>query len=102
MATVTVDNVNMVYDNGFHAIHDLNLDISDGSEIMVHFELDAPTVTRVIPTPSMRPRPTPSAASTPVQQSAPARSSRSPSRSRTSTSSTPIPASQSRKAPDHD
>ena len=29
MATVTLDEVNKVYDNGFHAIHDLSLDIAD-------------------------------------------------------------------------
>ncbi len=29
MATVTLDAVNKVYDNGFHAIHDLSLDIAD-------------------------------------------------------------------------
>jgi multiple sugar transport system ATP-binding protein len=29
MATVQLDNVNKVYDNGYHAIHDLNLDIRD-------------------------------------------------------------------------
>jgi multiple sugar transport system ATP-binding protein len=29
MATVTLDNVNKVYENGFHAIHDLSLDIED-------------------------------------------------------------------------
>ncbi|MAT05914.1 MAG: ABC transporter ATP-binding protein [Acidimicrobiaceae bacterium] len=29
MATVVLDNVNKVYDNGFHAIHDLSLDIRD-------------------------------------------------------------------------
>ena len=29
MATVTLDKVNKVYENGFHAIHDLNLDIED-------------------------------------------------------------------------
>ena len=29
MATVTLDNVNKVYENGFHAIHDLDLDIED-------------------------------------------------------------------------
>jgi multiple sugar transport system ATP-binding protein len=29
MATVVLDNDNKVYDNGFHAIHDLNLDIVD-------------------------------------------------------------------------
>ena len=34
MATVSLDNVNKVYDNGFHAVHDLSLDISDG-EFMV-------------------------------------------------------------------
>ena len=29
MATVQLDNVNKVYENGYHAIHDLNLDIQD-------------------------------------------------------------------------
>ena len=29
MATVTLDNVNKIYDNGFHAIHDLSLEIAD-------------------------------------------------------------------------
>jgi multiple sugar transport system ATP-binding protein len=29
MATVALDDVNKVYDNGFHAIHDLDLDIAD-------------------------------------------------------------------------
>ncbi len=29
MATVTLDAVNKVYDNGFHAIHDLSLEIAD-------------------------------------------------------------------------
>jgi multiple sugar transport system ATP-binding protein len=29
MATVTLDNVNKVYENGFHAIHDLDLEIAD-------------------------------------------------------------------------
>ena len=29
MATVTLDTVNKVYENGFHAIHDLSLDIAD-------------------------------------------------------------------------
>ena len=29
MATVTLDKVNKVYDNGYHAIHDLDLDIED-------------------------------------------------------------------------
>ncbi len=29
MATVTLDAVNKVYENGFHAIHDLNLEIAD-------------------------------------------------------------------------
>ena len=35
MATVTLDNVNKVYDNGFHAIHDLSLDISDGEFLVL-------------------------------------------------------------------
>ncbi len=34
MATVQLDNVNKIYDNGYHAIHDLNLDIRD-SEFLV-------------------------------------------------------------------
>src|SRR5262245_63114605 len=34
MATVTLDAVNKVYDNGFQAIHDLSLDIAD-SEFLV-------------------------------------------------------------------
>ncbi len=29
MATVVLDNVNKIYDNGFHAIHDLSLEIQD-------------------------------------------------------------------------
>ena len=29
MATVELDNINKVYDNGFHAIHDLDLEIQD-------------------------------------------------------------------------
>ena len=29
MATVQLDNVNKVYENGYHAIHDLNLEIAD-------------------------------------------------------------------------
>ncbi|MDJ0771240.1 MAG: sn-glycerol-3-phosphate ABC transporter ATP-binding protein UgpC [Ilumatobacter sp.] len=35
MATVVLDNVNKVYDNGFHAIHDLNLDIEDGEFLVL-------------------------------------------------------------------
>ena len=34
MATVVLDNVNKRYDNGFHAVHDLSLDIKD-SEFLV-------------------------------------------------------------------
>lgn len=34
MAKVTLEGINKVYDNGFHAIHDVNLDIKDG-EFMV-------------------------------------------------------------------
>jgi len=34
MATVQLEDVNKVYDNGFHAIHDLNLEIAD-SEFLV-------------------------------------------------------------------
>ena len=35
MATVTLDDVNKVYDNGFHAIHDLSLDITDGEFLVL-------------------------------------------------------------------
>ena len=34
MATVSLENVNKVYENGFHAVKDINLDIADG-EFMV-------------------------------------------------------------------
>ena len=34
MATITLDNVNKVYSNGFHAVHDLSIDIGEG-EFMV-------------------------------------------------------------------
>ena len=35
MATVTLDDVNKVYENGFHAIHDLVLDIKDGEFLVL-------------------------------------------------------------------
>ena len=35
MATVVLENVNKIYDNGYHAIHDLNLDISDGEFLVL-------------------------------------------------------------------
>jgi len=35
MATVQLDNVNKVYENGFHAIHDLSLDIVDGEFLVL-------------------------------------------------------------------
>jgi multiple sugar transport system ATP-binding protein len=35
MATVVLDNVNKVYDNGYHAIHDLSLDIADGEFLVL-------------------------------------------------------------------
>lgn len=34
MAKVTLEGINKVYDNGYHAIHDVSLDIKDG-EFMV-------------------------------------------------------------------
>ena len=34
MATITLDHVNKVYSNGFHAVHDLSMDIGEG-EFMV-------------------------------------------------------------------
>ncbi len=35
MAIVVLDNVNKVYDNGYHAIHDLSLDIADGEFLVL-------------------------------------------------------------------
>jgi multiple sugar transport system ATP-binding protein len=35
MATVELDKVNKVYENGFHAIHDLSLDIGDGEFLVL-------------------------------------------------------------------
>ena len=35
MATVTLDGVNKVYENGYHAIHDLSLDIEDGEFLVL-------------------------------------------------------------------
>jgi multiple sugar transport system ATP-binding protein len=35
MATVSLDDVNKVYDNGYHAIHDLSLDIADGEFLVL-------------------------------------------------------------------
>jgi multiple sugar transport system ATP-binding protein len=35
MATVVLDNVNKVYENGYHAIHDLSLDIADGEFLVL-------------------------------------------------------------------
>jgi multiple sugar transport system ATP-binding protein len=35
MATVVLENVNKVYDNGYHAIHDLSLDIADGEFLVL-------------------------------------------------------------------
>jgi multiple sugar transport system ATP-binding protein len=35
MATVVLDKVNKVYDNGYHAIHDLSLDIDDGEFLVL-------------------------------------------------------------------
>ena len=35
MATVVLDNINKVYENGFHAIHDLSLDIADGEFLVL-------------------------------------------------------------------
>jgi multiple sugar transport system ATP-binding protein len=35
MATVVLDKVNKVYDNGYHAIHDLSLDIVDGEFLVL-------------------------------------------------------------------
>jgi multiple sugar transport system ATP-binding protein len=35
MATVQLDHVNKVYENGYHAIHDLNLDIAEGEFLVL-------------------------------------------------------------------
>ena len=35
MATVTLEDVDKVYENGFHAIHDLNLEIADGEFLVL-------------------------------------------------------------------
>jgi multiple sugar transport system ATP-binding protein len=35
MANVTLDNVEKVYDNGFHAVHDLSLDVADGEFLVL-------------------------------------------------------------------
>ncbi|MGI9646223.1 MAG: ABC transporter ATP-binding protein [Ilumatobacteraceae bacterium] len=35
MATVALEDVNKVYENGFHAIHDLNLNIADGEFLVL-------------------------------------------------------------------
>jgi multiple sugar transport system ATP-binding protein len=35
VADVKLENVNKVYENGFHAVHDLNLDIADGEFIVL-------------------------------------------------------------------
>ncbi len=35
MARVTLENVNKVYPNGYHAIHDLNLEIADGEFLVL-------------------------------------------------------------------
>src|SRR5215212_11695766 len=35
MANVVLDNVNKVYDNGYHAIHDLSLEIADGEFLVL-------------------------------------------------------------------
>jgi len=35
VAQVTLENVNKVYDNGYHAVHDLDLDIQDGEFLVL-------------------------------------------------------------------
>ena len=35
MATVTLDKINKLYENGFHAVHDLDLDIADGEFLVL-------------------------------------------------------------------
>jgi multiple sugar transport system ATP-binding protein len=35
MATVTLESVNKIYDNGFHAVHDLDLSVEDGEFLVL-------------------------------------------------------------------
>ena len=35
MATVELDNINKVYENGFHAVKDLNIDVADGEFLVL-------------------------------------------------------------------
>jgi multiple sugar transport system ATP-binding protein len=35
MASVTLDKINKLYENGFHAVHDLSIDIADGEFIVL-------------------------------------------------------------------
>ena len=35
MATIKIENLNKIYDNGFHAVHDFNLDIKDKEFIVL-------------------------------------------------------------------
>ena len=35
MSTIKIDNLNKIYDYGFHAVHDFNLDIEDGEFIIL-------------------------------------------------------------------
>ena len=35
MAGVTLEKVNKLYDNGFHAVHDLDLDVKDGEFVVL-------------------------------------------------------------------
>ncbi len=35
MASVTLDKINKLYENGFHAVHDLDLDIADGEFLVL-------------------------------------------------------------------
>ena len=45
MAEVVLDSVNKVYPNGFHAIHDLSIDINDGEVLVLVGPTDALPVT---------------------------------------------------------
>ena len=35
MAEVTLDKINKLYDNGFHAVHDLSIDVADGEFLVL-------------------------------------------------------------------
>ena len=52
MATVKLENVNKVYDNGVHAVHDFNIEIKDsdnGLYGMIHLTTDDVMIVKETP-----------------------------------------------------